>query len=58
MIIDVPDGDAVTQELIRRDVIVDYRPGAGIRLAPHFYNTDAEIDHAMDVLTDIAAARK
>ena len=29
VIVDVPDGYAVTQELIRREVIVDYRPGAG-----------------------------
>ena len=48
----------MTQELIRREVVVDYRPGAGIRLSPHFYNTDAEIDHAMDVLRDITAARE
>ena len=57
MIVDVPDGYAVTQELIRREVIVDYRPGAGIRMSPHFYNTEAEIEHAMDVLTEIAVAR-
>jgi len=53
VIVDVPDGDAAAQELIRRGVIVDYRPGAGIRLSPHFYNTGEEIDYAMDVLTDI-----
>ena len=46
MIVDVPDGAAVADELIRRGVIVDYRPGAGIRMAPHFYNTEDEIDHA------------
>src|SRR5207253_3686428 len=28
---------AVTRELVRREVIVDYRPGAGVRLSPHFY---------------------
>ena len=39
VIIDVPNGKAVADELIRREVIVDYRPGAGIRMAPHFYNT-------------------
>jgi kynureninase len=50
VIVDVPNGEAVAQELIRRDVIVDYRPGAGIRMAPHFYNTEEEIDHAMEVL--------
>ena len=53
VIVDVPDGYAVAQELIRREVIVDYRPGAGIRMSPHFYNTMGEIEHAMDVLADI-----
>lgn len=56
VIIDVPNGAAIADELIRRDVIVDYRPGAGIRMAPHFYNTIDEIDHAMDVLADIVCA--
>ena len=43
----------VTQELIARGVIVDFRPGAGIRLAPHFYNTESEIDHAVQTMEDI-----
>jgi kynureninase len=54
--IDVPDGARVTDDLIRRGVIVDFRPGAGIRMAPHFYNTETEIDHALDVLNEIVAA--
>ena len=54
VIIDVPDGARVTDELIKRGVIVDYRPRAGIRMAPHFYNTIEEIDHAMRELCDIA----
>ena len=53
VIIDVPNGEAVTAELIRRGVIVDYRPGAGIRMAPHFYNTLDEIEHAMEVLESL-----
>jgi kynureninase len=53
VVLDVPGGMAVANELIRRGVIVDYRPGAGIRLAPHFYNTEAEIDHAMATLRDL-----
>jgi kynureninase len=57
VIVDVPDGAAVTEELIRRGVIVDYRPGAGIRMAPHFYNTIEEIDHAMHELSDIVGSR-
>ena len=55
VIIDVPNGKAVADELIRREIIIDYRPNAGIRMAPHFYNTMEEIEHAMRVLTEIAA---
>ena len=49
---------AVADELIRRGVIVDYRPGAGIRMAPHFYNTEAEIDHAIATLRDRELMRR
>lgn len=45
--LDVPSGHEVTRELIRREILVDYRPGAGIRISPHFYNTDDELDHAV-----------
>ena len=53
--LDVPAAEAVTSELIARGVIVDHRPGAGIRLAPHFYSTEAEIDHALAVLDELVA---
>ena len=53
VVLDVPDGASVADELIRRGVIVDFRPGAGIRMAPHFYNTESEIDHAMTTLAEI-----
>jgi kynureninase len=58
VIIDVPNGQAVADELIRREVIVDYRPGAGIRMAPHFYNSTEEIEHAMDVLAEICQSHR
>ena len=58
VIIDVPNGKAVADELIRREVIIDYRPGAGIRMAPHFYNTVEEIEHAMGTLTDICKSSR
>ncbi len=35
---------ALTKELIRREFIVDYRPGAGVRISPHFYTKDEELD--------------
>jgi kynureninase len=44
VVIDVPNGEQVTKELLRRDFLVDYRPGAGIRIAPHFYTKDEELD--------------
>jgi kynureninase len=57
VIVDVPDPGQAAAELIRRNVIVDFRPGAGVRMAPHFYNTEDEIDHAMRALVDIVVAR-
>lgn len=50
---DVPHGAAVAQALLARDVIIDYRPGAGIRVAPHFYTTDDEIERAVAETADI-----
>ena len=53
VVVDAPNGEAVAQELLRRGVIIDYRPDAGIRMAPHFYNTEEEINRAMDTLDAI-----
>ncbi len=50
VVLDVPNGAAVTAQLIARDVIVDHRPDAGIRIAPHFFSTADEIDRAVDIL--------
>jgi kynureninase len=44
VVIDVPDGAEVTKELLRRNFLVDHRPGAGIRVAPHFYTSDEELE--------------
>ncbi|HJS57806.1 MAG TPA: aminotransferase class V-fold PLP-dependent enzyme [Vicinamibacteria bacterium] len=52
-ILDVPHGQAVTKELLHREILVDHRPGAGIRFSPHFYTADAEIRHALDETRDI-----
>jgi kynureninase len=47
--------EQLCQELLRHEVICDYRPRAGIRLSPHFYNTEAECDHAIATLAELAA---
>ena len=51
--IDVEHGPAVTKELIRREILVDYRPGAGIRVSPHFYTTDEELEHTVAQIAEI-----
>lgn len=51
--VDVPHGKATCQELLSRDVVVDYRPGAGIRISPHFYTEDAEVDHCIEQIAEI-----
>lgn len=53
IILDVPNGREVTAELIRRHILVDFRPGAGVRIAPHFYTTDDEIAHTVNELVSI-----
>ena len=46
---------AVSRELIARDIVVDYRENAGIRIAPHFYNSDEEIHRTFDTIAAILA---
>ena len=48
--IDIPDGQRVVDALASRNVLVDFRPGAGIRIAPHFYTTDEELQQTIEAL--------
>lgn len=48
---------AVTKELIRREFIVDYRPGAGVRISPHFYTKDEELELVIREMKDIRDTR-
>jgi len=52
--LEVPNAKEVTQELLRRDFLVDFRPGAGIRIAPHFYTNDEELDLVMGEICSIS----
>ena len=49
---DVPHAYEIAQLLLARGVVVDYRPGAGIRLAPHFYTQDSELEQAVSVIEE------
>lgn len=51
--IDMPRAQEVCAELIRRDILVDYRPNAGVRMSPHFYNKDEELEVAIGAVEDI-----
>ncbi|HVA57984.1 MAG: aminotransferase class V-fold PLP-dependent enzyme [Gemmatimonadaceae bacterium] len=48
----VPHAFEVSQYLLSRDVLVDFRPNAGIRVAPHFYNADDELDAAVAMMDE------
>jgi kynureninase len=45
----------ISRELLARNIVIDFRQGAGIRVAPHFYNTDDEIRLVIDAIQDILA---
>ena len=53
VIIDMPNSKEVCAELLKRDVLVDWRPRAGVRFSPHFYNNDEEIDSAIATVEEI-----
>ena len=45
--LDVPHGYEVTQHLLARNILVDYRVGSGIRIAPHFFTKEEELEEAV-----------
>ncbi len=52
-VVDFDHALETARELNERDVVVDYRPGVGIRLSPHFYTNDAELDTAFAAIDEI-----
>jgi kynureninase len=50
---DVPNAWEVAQYLLDRDILVDFRRGAGIRIAPHFYTTDEELEAAVAAIAGV-----
>jgi kynureninase len=55
--VDCPHAPEVMRELIAREILVDYRPRAGVRLSPHFYNREEEIDFALAQMEEILDKR-
>lgn len=53
VVIDPPHAQAVSQAMLARGIMIDYRPQAGIRIAPHFYNSDDEVRAAVLAMEEI-----
>jgi kynureninase len=51
--IDMPRSEHVCRELLRRDILVDWRPNAGVRMSPHFYTRDEELETAIAAVEEI-----
>ena len=52
VVLDTPHAAEVCAALLASDVLLDFRPGVGLRLAPHFYTRDEEIDRVMERVRD------
>jgi kynureninase len=47
-----PEAEKVCHELLARDVCTDHR-GDGLRISPHFFNTEADVDRCFEELRRI-----
>jgi kynureninase len=56
VLVRTPDHAAVHRELGERGIICDFRPDAGVRLGPHFYNTEDELRHTVEQLSEIVTS--
>src|SRR3954449_10555011 len=56
VLVKTPEFQAVHKELGERQIICDFRPDAGIRLGPHFFNTEDELRWTVEQLVDIVAS--
>ena len=39
VVIEIAISQQISKELLKRDFLIDWRPNAGIRISPRFYNT-------------------
>ena len=50
--VDVPHAYEVAQALLAKEILIDFRVGAGIRAAPFFFNTESEIELLIDTIDE------
>ncbi len=52
----VPGFEGVHRELAEREILCDFRPEVGLRLGPHFFTAEAELELAVDAIGEILAS--
>jgi kynureninase len=53
VMIGVTDGPQMVERLAEKRVFVDCRPSAGLRVSPHFFNTDEEVEEALSIMAKL-----
>ncbi len=53
----MPDSKEVCRELLKREILVDWRPSAGVRFSPHLYTRDEELEVAISAVEEILKER-
>ena len=53
VMIEVDDPERQVEALAKRGVFVDCRPGVGLRVSPHFFNTDEEVEQALETIGSV-----
>jgi kynureninase len=53
VMIGVENASSMVERLAEQKVFVDSRPAAGLRMSPHFFNTDEEIEEALNILAGL-----
>jgi selenocysteine lyase/cysteine desulfurase len=53
----MPGFEGVHRELAAREILCDFRPDVGLRLGPHFFNTEEELDFAVSQIEEIVVSK-
>jgi kynureninase len=52
----MPGFEGVHKELAERQILCDFRPDVGLRLGPHFFNTEGELEHTVGQIEEIVSS--
>jgi len=57
VVVKPPGHERVGRGLLERGVIIDWRPDVGLRLGPHFFNTEDELRFAVEQIVELVGAQ-